>query len=168
MLNNLICLTPTGIIIATTQLLSLLLRKLRQPRGEHPTFPALNETGLFFGLISSSCFLVIAEVICGSVQFDCFLETGSSSHARSSSIILGPTVMGRVPGFTDHIFPEESKSYLNLYASPLFCLIVIILNLGGQNGYHRTGSILVPGRTRDRCRCCSAQCSQLFHYLNRR
>ncbi|KAF8313891.1 hypothetical protein DL93DRAFT_2228342 [Clavulina sp. PMI_390] len=61
-----------GVIIMTTQLLALLLSKLRQPR-------------------------VIAEVICG--------------------IFLGPTVMGRVPGFTEHIFPTDSRPYLNLTAT---------------------------------------------------
>ncbi|KAF8313890.1 hypothetical protein DL93DRAFT_1140461 [Clavulina sp. PMI_390] len=56
----------------TTQLLSLGLRQIRQPK-------------------------VIAEVLCG--------------------IILGPTLMGRVPGFTDTFFPVESRGYLYLTAT---------------------------------------------------
>ncbi|KAF9510098.1 hypothetical protein BS47DRAFT_1377479 [Hydnum rufescens UP504] len=73
-----------GIIITTTQLLSLLLSKLRQPR-------------------------VIAEVICG--------------------IVLGPTLMGRVPGFTNHIFPDESRSYLNLTATIGLVLFLFLVGL---------------------------------------
>lgn len=57
------------IIICFTQLLAVLLSKVRQPR-------------------------VIAEVIGG--------------------ILLGPTVMGRIPGFTAHIFPMNSIPVLTL------------------------------------------------------
>ncbi|KAJ8502288.1 hypothetical protein ONZ51_g93 [Trametes cubensis] len=73
-----------GVIIFTTQLLSLVLRKLRQPR-------------------------VIAEVIGG--------------------ILLGPTVFGRIPGFTEHIFPTDSRSYLNLVANIGLCLFLFIVGL---------------------------------------
>lgn len=67
------CLTPQlGLIIMTAQLLSLLLRKLKQPR-------------------------VIAEVLGG--------------------ILLGPTALGRIPGFTEHIFPSEATPYLSLVAN---------------------------------------------------
>lgn len=31
-------------------------------------------------------------------------------------ILLGPTAMGRIPGFTNHIFPAVSKPYLSLTA----------------------------------------------------
>lgn len=55
----------------TTQLLSLGLGKIRQPK-------------------------VIAEVLGG--------------------IVLGPTLMGRIPGFTQHIFPTASRPYLMLTA----------------------------------------------------
>jgi hypothetical protein len=61
-----------AIIMCTCQLLSLLLRKLKQPK-------------------------VIAEVIGG--------------------IVLGPTLMGRVPGFTNHIFPPDSIPFLSLVAN---------------------------------------------------
>ena len=55
-----------------TQLLSLILGRLRQPR-------------------------VIAEVIGG--------------------VILGPTIMGRIPNFSHAIFPKESLPFLNLTAT---------------------------------------------------
>jgi hypothetical protein len=61
-----------AIIMCTCQLLSLLLRKLKQPK-------------------------VIAEVIGG--------------------IVLGPTLMGRIPGFTNHIFPTASLPFLSLVAN---------------------------------------------------
>ena len=61
-----------GIIIVFTQLLSLILGRIRQPR-------------------------VIAEVIGG--------------------VILGPTVMGRIPNFTNRIFPSESIPLLSLTAT---------------------------------------------------
>jgi Kef-type K+ transport system membrane component KefB len=62
----------TGIIVLFTQLLSLGLRRIRQPR-------------------------VIAEVIGG--------------------VLLGPTVMGRIPHFTNRIFPQESIALLTLTAN---------------------------------------------------
>lgn len=68
----------------TTQLLSLGLRKIRQPR-------------------------VIAEVIGG--------------------IILGPTAFGRIPGFTEHIFPLDSRPYLSLVANIGLCLFLFLVGL---------------------------------------
>ncbi|KAF8272801.1 Sodium/hydrogen exchanger family-domain-containing protein [Lactarius quietus] len=73
-----------GIIIITTQILSLGLRKLRQPR-------------------------VIAEVLGG--------------------ILLGPTAFGRIPGFSNHIFPTQSISYLSLVANIGLCLFLFIIGL---------------------------------------
>ncbi|KAL1741415.1 Sodium/hydrogen exchanger family-domain-containing protein [Schizophyllum fasciatum] len=73
-----------GVIVATASLLSLLLRKLRQPK-------------------------VIAEVLGG--------------------IILGPTAFGRIPGFTQHIFPDESRSYLSLTATIGLCLFLFLVGL---------------------------------------
>lgn len=61
-----------GVIVGTASLLSLGLRRMRQPK-------------------------VIAEVLGG--------------------IILGPTAFGRVPGFTEHIFPQDSRPYLSLVAN---------------------------------------------------
>jgi len=73
-----------AVIIITTQLLSMLLSKMRQPK-------------------------VIAEVLGG--------------------IILGPTAFGRIPGFTHHIFPEESRSYLSLTANIGLCLFLFLVGL---------------------------------------
>lgn len=71
-LENTLFTPHSGLIIMTAQLLSLLLRKLKQPK-------------------------VIAEVLGG--------------------IILGPTAFGRIPGFTEHIFPKDSIPYLSLVAN---------------------------------------------------
>lgn len=73
-----------GIIIMMSQLLSLALGKIRQPK-------------------------VIAEVLGG--------------------ILLGPTAMGRIPGFTQHIFPSQSVSYLSLVANIGLCLFLFIVGL---------------------------------------
>ncbi|TRM60507.1 Sodium/hydrogen exchanger family-domain-containing protein [Schizophyllum amplum] len=73
-----------GVIVSTATLLSLVLRKIRQPK-------------------------VIAEVLGG--------------------IILGPTAFGRIPGFTEHIFPEESQHYLSLTATIGLCLFLFLVGL---------------------------------------
>ncbi|KAI0754775.1 Sodium/hydrogen exchanger family-domain-containing protein [Daedaleopsis nitida] len=73
-----------GIIILTTQLLSLLLRKIRQPK-------------------------VIAEVIGG--------------------ILLGPTAFGGIPGFSDHVFPQDSRPFLSLVANIGLCLFLFLVGL---------------------------------------
>ncbi len=71
-------------IIGTAQILSLALRKLRQPR-------------------------VIAEVLGG--------------------ILLGPTAFGRIPGFTEHIFPKQSIPYLSLVANIGLVLFLFLVGL---------------------------------------
>ncbi|KAF9002926.1 Sodium/hydrogen exchanger family-domain-containing protein [Cyathus striatus] len=73
-----------GIIVCTASLLSLGLRKLRQPK-------------------------VIAEVLGG--------------------IILGPTAFGRIPGFSEHIFPDDSQPYLSLVANIGLCLFLFLVGL---------------------------------------
>ncbi|CCA70672.1 related to KHA1-Putative K+/H+ antiporter [Serendipita indica DSM 11827] len=72
------------LVIVTTQLLSLVLRLLRQPR-------------------------VISEVLSG--------------------IILGPSIMGRIPRFTSTIFPPESLSYLTLTANIGLVLFLFLVGL---------------------------------------
>ncbi|KZT09170.1 uncharacterized protein LAESUDRAFT_810813 [Laetiporus sulphureus 93-53] len=73
-----------GVILLMTQILSLFLGKIRQPK-------------------------VIAEVIGG--------------------ILLGPTAFGRIPGFTQHIFPADSKPYLSLVANIGLCLFLFLVGL---------------------------------------
>ncbi|KAF5377901.1 hypothetical protein D9615_006762 [Tricholomella constricta] len=73
-----------GIIVSTASLLSLVLRKFRQPK-------------------------VIAEVLGG--------------------ILLGPTAFGRIPGFTEHVFPMESRPYLSLTANIGLCLFLFLVGL---------------------------------------
>ncbi|KAF7985947.1 hypothetical protein HWV62_43888 [Athelia sp. TMB] len=73
-----------GVIMMTTQLLSLVLKKMRQPR-------------------------VISEVIGG--------------------IFLGPTLFGRIPGFTEHIFPADTIPYLSLVANIGLCLFLFLVGL---------------------------------------
>lgn len=73
-----------GVIMMTTQLLSLVLKRMRQPR-------------------------VISEVIGG--------------------IFLGPTLFGRIPGFTDHIFPKDTIPFLSLVANIGLCLFLFLVGL---------------------------------------
>ncbi|TRM67508.1 Sodium/hydrogen exchanger family-domain-containing protein, partial [Schizophyllum amplum] len=72
------------IIIGMTQLLSLFLSRMRQPK-------------------------VIAEVIGG--------------------VLLGPTVMGRIPGFKATIFPDESMDGLTLTANIGLVLFLFLVGL---------------------------------------
>lgn len=44
-------------------------------------------------------------------------------------ILLGPTAMGRIPGFTQHIFPSQSLPYLSLVANIGLCLFLFIVGL---------------------------------------
>lgn len=44
-------------------------------------------------------------------------------------ILLGPTAMGRIPGFTEHIFPSQSLPYLSLVANIGLCLFLFIVGL---------------------------------------
>ncbi|RDB14902.1 K(+)/H(+) antiporter 1 [Hypsizygus marmoreus] len=44
-------------------------------------------------------------------------------------IILGPTAFGRMPGFTQHIFPTESRPYLSLTANIGLCLFLFLVGL---------------------------------------
>ncbi|KAJ1305432.1 hypothetical protein OPQ81_000442 [Rhizoctonia solani] len=73
-----------GVIMLMTQLLSLFLGRIRQPK-------------------------VIAEVLGG--------------------IILGPTAMGRIPGFTEHIFPAPSRPFLALVANIGLVLFLFLVGL---------------------------------------
>ncbi|CCL99749.1 uncharacterized protein FIBRA_01771 [Fibroporia radiculosa] len=73
-----------GVILMMTQVLSLVLGKIKQPK-------------------------VIAEVIGG--------------------ILLGPTAFGRIPGFTEHVFPEQSLPYLSLVANIGLCLFLFLVGL---------------------------------------
>ncbi|KAG6917304.1 hypothetical protein DXG01_003145 [Tephrocybe rancida] len=68
-----------GIIVSTASLLSLVLRKIRQPK-------------------------VIAEV-------------------------LGGIILGRIPGFTEHIFPLDSRPFLSLTANIGLCLFLFLVGL---------------------------------------
>lgn len=77
-------LSSPAIIITFTQLLSLILSRIRQPR-------------------------VIAEVIGG--------------------VLLGPTVMGRIPHFKDTIFPKDSMPLLTLTSSIGLILFLFLVAL---------------------------------------
>lgn len=81
----------------TTQLLSLPLKKIRQPR-------------------------VIAEVLGG--------------------ILLSPSALGRIPGFTDTIFPSASRPYLALVANIGLMLFMFLIGLEIEGGVIRRNARL--------------------------
>ncbi|PPQ82193.1 hypothetical protein CVT26_009576, partial [Gymnopilus dilepis] len=49
-------------------------------------------------------------------------------------IILGPTAFGRIPGFTEHIFPDASRPYLSLVANIGLCLFLFLVGLEIDSG----------------------------------
>lgn len=59
-----------------------------------------------------------------------------SSHALRWLIIrsTGPTAFGRIPGFTEHIFPSESMPYLSLVANIGLCLFLFLVGLEIEGG----------------------------------
>ncbi|THU96994.1 hypothetical protein K435DRAFT_79376 [Dendrothele bispora CBS 962.96] len=44
-------------------------------------------------------------------------------------ILLGPTAFGRIPGFTEHIFPPDSIPFLSLTANIGLCLFLFLVGL---------------------------------------
>ncbi|KAJ3869239.1 Sodium/hydrogen exchanger family-domain-containing protein [Lentinula novae-zelandiae] len=44
-------------------------------------------------------------------------------------ILLGPTAFGRIPGFTEHVFPSDSIPYLSLVANIGLCLFLFLVGL---------------------------------------
>lgn len=94
--------------MGTASLLSLALRKLRQPK-------------------------VIAEVLGGIILgvYSTFLNT---STWLSDPSPVGPTLMGRIPGFTFRIFPEDSIPYLSLVANIGLVLFLFLVGLEIDSG----------------------------------
>lgn len=92
-----------GLIIVTSQLLFLGLRRLKQPKVISEVFG-----GILLGIPSLSL----------SLTMPC--STGVSS---------GPTALGRIPGFTEHIFPAVSIPFLSLAADIGLCLFLFLVGL---------------------------------------
>jgi len=89
-----------GIIISMSQLLSLGLRRIKQPR-------------------------VISEVLGGILLGTSTLHVSAVISYRHQ----GPTAFGRIPGFTKHVFPSQSIPYLTLVANIGLCLFLFIIGL---------------------------------------
>jgi Kef-type K+ transport system membrane component KefB len=68
---------------------------------------------------------VIAEVL-GGILLGQFISPIVLTAAHS---FVGPTAMGRIPGFTQHIFPIQSLPYLSLVANIGLCLFLFIVGL---------------------------------------
>jgi Kef-type K+ transport system membrane component KefB len=68
---------------------------------------------------------VIAEVL-GGILLGQIISPIVLTAAHS---FVGPTAMGRIPGFTQHIFPIQSLPYLSLVANIGLCLFLFIVGL---------------------------------------
>ena len=90
-----------GIIITIAQLLYLGLRRLRQPK-------------------------VIAEVLGGILLG---ISSTVFSLPCSTCYLQGPTALGRIPGFTENIFPTVSLPYLSLVANIGLCFFLFLVGL---------------------------------------
>lgn len=76
--------------------------------------------------------------------------TDTSVWIVIAGIILGPTVMGRIPGFMDTIFPAPSLPFLNLIATLglVFFLFQVGLEVDLQvirQDWHKSMAIAVAG-----------------------
>ena len=83
----------------TTQLLGLGLRKMRQPKS-------------YCGSLGRNCSWY-------AYAFEAFLDI--------QLICPGPTLFGRIPGFSEHIFPTDSVPYLSLVANIGLCLFLFLV-----------------------------------------
>jgi Kef-type K+ transport system membrane component KefB len=109
----------TGIIVSMASLLSLGLRKIRQPK-------VIAEVlgGILLGLL----YLTICAIF---QAYDVFYQV----LLHSVSLLLftifhcSPITPGRIPGFTQHIFPPESKPFLSLVANIGLCLFLFLVGL---------------------------------------
>ena len=45
------------------------------------------------------------------------------------TLCSGPTAFGRIPGFTQHIFPHDSRPFLSLVANIGLCLFLFLVGL---------------------------------------
>lgn len=93
----------TGVIIGMSSFLSLLLRKMRQPK-------------------------VISEVL-GGILLGAAHNPAPHPILDTNISLLGPTAFGRIPGFTEHVFPSDSIPYLSLVANIGLCLFLFLVGL---------------------------------------
>jgi Kef-type K+ transport system membrane component KefB len=74
------------------------------------------------------CFIIIITRL---LQYPCALLRQPQVIAEVfTGVIVGPTVMGQIPGFTDVMFPSGSMASLNLASSIGLILFVFIVGLG--------------------------------------
>lgn len=88
-------------IIGFARVLNIPLSKLRQPR-------------------------VISEVLGGIIRPSWY---ASATQQAELSVAVGPTAFGRIPGFTEHIFPEPSLPFLSLVSELGLVLFLFLVGL---------------------------------------
>lgn len=79
-----------------------------------------------------------------------FLQCSTFHNVVIAGIILGPTVMGRIPGFMDTIFPSQSLPFLNLIAT--LGLVFFLFQVGLEvdlevirRDWHKSMAVAVAG-----------------------
>jgi hypothetical protein len=76
----------------------------------------------------------------------------------------GPTAFGRIPGFTEHIFPSQSLPYLSLVANIGLTLFLFIMGLEINPDRHPTPHTSLPHRRRRRDHTSVRLGSFAFHF----
>lgn len=77
-------------------------------------------------LLLQMIIILVASHICGKVLK--YFNQPTVIAEVVSGIFLGPTVMGRIPGFQETIFPKSSLSYLYLFGN--FGLVLYLFLVG--------------------------------------
>lgn len=79
-----------------------------------------------------------------------FLRCSTFHNVVIAGIVLGPTVMGRIPGFMDTIFPSPSLPFLNLIAT--LGLVFFLFQVGLEvdlevirRDWHKSMAVAVAG-----------------------
>lgn len=93
--------------------------------GSDPTaFETSNPLRLF--IIQAAIIIIVTRVLGFALQR---LRQPRVIAEVIGGILLGPTAMGRIPGFTKHIFPPPSLPYLNLVSTLGLVLFLFLVGL---------------------------------------
>lgn len=93
--------------------------------GSDPTaFETSNPLRLF--IIQAAIIIIVTRVLGFALQK---IKQPRVIAEVIGGILLGPTAMGRIPGFTKHIFPSPSLPYLNLVSTLGLVLFLFLVGL---------------------------------------
>ncbi|KAG9315987.1 Sodium/hydrogen exchanger family-domain-containing protein [Chiua virens] len=93
--------------------------------GENPSgYNATNPLTLW--IIQLGIIMMTAQLLCSILRK---IKQPRMISDILAGILLGPSAFGRIPGFTDHIFPSASLPYLSLTAKIGLCLFLFVIGL---------------------------------------